>query len=199
MFAKNTISHELEDVRTILDAIQDETIARKVADKQRIGLLGHSRGGGTAILAAREWSSEIECLATWASVNSFFRFSDKQIAQWKKEGVVEVENARTKQKMPINKSFWEDLEKNREKYDLMAAAEELEMPALFVHGEKDTSVPCEESKQLHETCGAYVKRLEIIADADHTFGIKHPNEKTTPQFENVASMTENWYDNYLNI
>ncbi len=199
LFAKNTISHELQDVRTVLDAIKDGTIARKVADINRIGLLGHSRGGGTALLAAREWSNEIECLVTWASVSSFFRFSDEQIEQWKKKGVVEIENARTGQMMPIEKSFWEDLEKNKKKFDLHAAAEELEMPALFVHGDQDTSVSPAESEQLHEKCGSYVKRLEIIEEADHTFGIKHPMERTSVQFDNLTSITENWYDNYLNI
>ncbi len=198
-FAENTHSHELEDLKTIINNIKDETIARKVADPDRIGLLGHSRGGGLTILAAAELGDTISTTVTWASVSTFFRYSDDQKNQWEKNGFIEIENSRTKQMMRMNKSFWDDLNKNKSRFDILKSCSQLENPVLFIHGKDDTSVPFNESEQLHDACGSYVKRLELIDEADHTFGIKHPMEKKTDQYSAACEMTEIWFDNYLNI
>jgi len=198
-FADNTISHELNDLRAIINNIKEENIAKKVIDIDRLAFLGHSKGGGLCILKAAELGDEIKCIVTWGSVNTFSRFTDEQIKTWEKGGIVEVENKRTKQMMPINKTFWDDYIKNKTKFDVLNVVEKIDNPALFIHGESDETVPYSESEAIHENCGAYVKRLELVAEASHTFGISHPFEIPTEEYQTACLLTENWFDNYLNI
>ena len=198
-FAENTISQEIEDARRVLQAVKTGEIGKKAIDPERIGLLGHSRGGGIGILTAVDHPDDVLCLVTWATVAHFFRFTPEQIDQWRKQGYIEVENVRTKQMMRLNKTFLDDLEANRERFDLLKAVERLEVPSLFIHGSEDTTVPASESEQLYEHCGAVSKRLEIIEGASHTFGIQHPMAQSTNAYEIVADLTENWLDSYLQI
>ncbi|MHC4859957.1 MAG: alpha/beta hydrolase family protein, partial [Planctomycetota bacterium] len=51
LFEENSLSRELRDLEDLLEALPDHD----ATDRDRIGLLGHSRGGGVAVLfAARE-------------------------------------------------------------------------------------------------------------------------------------------------
>ncbi len=200
-FSENTHSHELDDLQCVIDQVREDKIARRYADPERIALLGHSRGGGTALLKAAELGDVISCVVTWASVASFFRYSKRQIAQWEEKGVIEIENSRTGQKMPIKKSLWDDLNANKEKLDILKACESIENPTLFVHGGADETVDPECSMRLHDACGAYVKRLEVIEGAGHTFNVKHPMDREKPPeaYVTACDITENWFDNYLNM
>lgn len=198
-FAMNTISHELNDLQIIINNIKEQNIAKRTIDVDRVALLGHSKGGGICILKAAELGDQIKCIVTWGSVNSFVRFNNEQIKTWEKGGVVEVENKRTKQLMPINKTFWEDYTKNKAKFDILKAASKIDNPALFIHGDSDETVSSKESEAIHEECSAYVKRLELVEGASHTFGISHPFEFPTEEYQTACLLTENWFDNYLNI
>jgi len=198
-FAENTHSHESEDLQMVLDGIKNEKIGKRVIDINRLALLGHSRGGGTAILKAAEIGAEIKCLITWASVATFFRYSDDHIKQWKKEGFIEIENTRTKQMMPMKRSYWDDLNKNKKKFDIIKAVESIEIPTLFIHGTGDETIPHLESETLHDKCGSFVKRIELIEGTGHTFGAKHPFDKAREPYINACDFTEHWLDNYLNI
>jgi dienelactone hydrolase len=63
---------ELADLLAVLEST-GRTLAPGRVDRSRLGLFGHSRGGGNAILAAaREpWLDQIQALVTWASLAGF--------------------------------------------------------------------------------------------------------------------------------
>ena len=74
--------------------------SRPTLDPSRLALLGHSRGGGIALLGAAE-RPEVKALATWAAVSHFDRIADEAtLAEWRRTGVYEVVNARTGQIAP---------------------------------------------------------------------------------------------------
>ncbi len=196
-FAKNTISHELQDVQLVIEALQQGKIGNHIVDAERIGLFGHSRGAAVALLTALEVDDLISAVVTWGAVGNLFRYSLEQIEQWEKQGFIEVVNQRTGQVMRMNRDYWDDLQKNREKFDLYTRIGEMEAPTLFIHGANDQAVSAEESVKLHENCGAVSKRLEIIEDADHTLGIKHPFEKSTRAYSIAKDLTESWFDRHL--
>ena len=198
-FAENTISHELDDLQMLLDAIRGGRVGTHIVDPERIGLLGHSRGGAVALLTAAEHPDEIECLVTWATVSNLFRATPDEKKRWKEQGYWEFENKRTGQMMRVNRAFLDDLEANRQRFDLGQAVEKVEAPTLFIHGSEDTTIPPAESEMLHERCGAVSKRLAIIEKAGHTFGIQHPMQQSNTAYETVADLTESWFDNYLQI
>jgi len=197
-FEQNTFSHELADLKCIVDAVEQGEIGKGIIDSEKIGLLGHSRGGGVALLYASK-DERIQSLVTWSAIAKVDRYNEEEKKRWKKEGFIEVENKRTKQIFKIGKTFLEDITKNSKKLDIRDAASELDIPTLIIHGEQDEAVPVDEAKRIYEKLNTYSKALEIIEDATHTYGMSHPVEGISRQYEIVFDLTESWFDNHLNI
>jgi dienelactone hydrolase len=132
-FAQNTISQELDDIEAVLDGIASGVLLGTQGDARRIGILGHSRGGCTAIVKA-SLDPRLKCLVTWASPAGLGRYSDELLRQWKEDGRYNFVNARTKQDMFVNYTYLEDIQANRERYSLDLAVSQLTIPYLTVHG-----------------------------------------------------------------
>src|SRR3954463_14788502 len=82
-FRANTYSRELAELLAVLDAT-GTSIAPGRGDRARIGLLGHSRGGGASLLAAASpvWRDRLRALVTWAAISDVDRFSPEQKEEW---------------------------------------------------------------------------------------------------------------------
>jgi dienelactone hydrolase len=197
-FANNTYSHELSDLGIVMDAVSNRQIGTNIIDPEKIGLLGHSRGGGIVLLYANE-DERVKCVVTWSAIAKVERYSDDTIKNWEKDGFVEFENKRTNQMMRINKEFITDIKKNSDKLNILKAAENLEVPALIVHGDNDESVPVSEADEIYSKLQGFGNELEIIEGGTHTFGIRHPVEGVTPEFETVVDLTEIFFDKHLNL
>ncbi|MDB5228896.1 MAG: alpha/beta hydrolase [Bacteroidota bacterium] len=170
-FAENNFTVELNDLGLVIDFIEQNAKLYS-GDPDKIYLMGHSRGGGTAILKTHE-DKRIKKLETWASVKDIEDFVQSQdIEKWKNEGILYTFNSRTNQNMPLNYQLYENYIANKERLNIPGAAKEIEVPWLIVHGTNDSSVPYYSAEQLHE----WNKKSELflIEDADHTFGGKHP-------------------------
>jgi len=94
-FARDTPRRQVGDVQLVVDAISSGA-AGPGLDPGRIGLLGHSRGGGVAVLAAAA-DPRVSALVTWAAVASFDRWTERAKAEWRRTGRLDVPNARTGQ------------------------------------------------------------------------------------------------------
>jgi dienelactone hydrolase len=194
-FARNTPGRELGDVATVVDAVAAGELGAEL-DAERIGLLGHSRGGGVAVLAAAA-DPRIRCLVTWASIARFLRYTDRAVAEWRRTGRLEVPNARTGQRMWLDRTVLDDLEANRERYDLEAAARRVTAPYLAVHGERDEAVEPGDSARLIELAGSSEKRLLVVPRAGHTFGAAHPWNGGSPAWEEAVRETGEWFATWL--
>lgn len=173
-FGKNTISKELNDISQLLDWIyKTEELPRQELDVSNITLIGHSRGGGIAMLAA-SMDNRIKKIITWAAISDFESRLPPDLSEWKAKNVVYVENARTKQQMPMYYSFVEDLFANKEKYNIQKAIKKASQPHLIIHGDNDETVPIREAEQLN-TWNENAE-LKIITAANHTFNISHPHK-----------------------
>ena len=197
-FAANTCSHELADLDTVYSAVKNGELGNGIIDNENIALMGHSRGGGIALLFAAK-HPELTTLVTWSAIATVNRYSDTELDEWKKRGFIEIENRRTKQLMRINRHFIEDLEKNKDRLDILKAASNIEVPTMIVHGENDESVPSGEADQIYENLSSPEKQLEIIENGSHTFNTTHPMDSRPPQFEIAMDITESWFDKYLNM
>jgi dienelactone hydrolase len=196
-FAANTYSHELKDLKHVIDAIEKGEISKGLINPDKIGLIGHSRGGGIAILYAKN-DDRIKSLVTWSAISTVERYSEKDIKEWGKKGFIEVQNKRTKEMLHINIDLLNDMKKNRAKLDILKAAKNLEIPTLIIHGEEDESVPVAEAHTIYNNLKTFSKDIEIIEGGTHTFGVRHPMEGVSKHFDLVVDLTENWFDNYLN-
>lgn len=182
-FAQNTFSRELEDLDVILNYLSEHRDKYNY-DFDNLTLIGHSRGGGIAIIKAAE-DPRVKRLITVSSVSHFSRFSIEQIKKWKSIGYLEVTNSRTKQKMRMNYSLIEDLLKNAERLNIIRAMSELKIPTLILHGTQDLSVDYSEAEELYRAGNEDITKLKLYENTGHTFGAIHPMKGTSTALENV--------------
>jgi len=178
-FGQNNFSKELEDVDSVLNFIEDK-IECYGGNPKEIYLIGHSRGGGIAVLTAQR-NNKVKKLITWASVANFdYFFNSIDIAKWKSDGVVYTYNSRTQQNMPLYYNFYENYIENYSNLNVLKSASELDKNWLIIHGENDESVSVSAADELKNQNKNAI--LCVIKDANHTFGGKHPYiEKILPQ------------------
>jgi pimeloyl-ACP methyl ester carboxylesterase len=175
-FGNNNYTKELDDLNDVMDWVENNFDDNLYVNTGQICLVGHSRGGGIALLKASE-DKRITKLITLASISDFGRRTATigDLKEWQKEGVKYVLNGRTKQQMPHYYQFYEDFKANEERLHIESAIKRIEIPMLIIHGDKDTSVSINEAKELHQWNQS--SQLEIIEGADHVFNTKHPWEK----------------------
>lgn len=173
-FANNNFTIEMDDLDVVLDYIASGglDIAACEIDLSQLYLAGHSRGGAVSILKACE-DTRIKRLVTWAAVPDLERFwTDEFLAEWKVKGVQYIQNARTKQQMPLNYQMVEDFERTPERFRIGSQLTKLDIPFMAIHGTADETVPVESLLMLRSFYPAV--RILKIEGAGHTFGGKHP-------------------------
>ena len=174
-YAQNNYTTELDDLAVVLNwALAADNPYAAWIDQARTGLCGHSRGGGIVLLKAAE-DARINAVATWASVSEckspWGGWPAARLSAWKAAGVDYVENARTKQQMPLGYQLYEDYQTNRARLDIESAISSLHIPVLLVHGTADTSVLIDNAYLLKQWQPA--AELYTI-ESDHVFGRRHP-------------------------
>ncbi len=175
-FGNNNITKELDDIDSVLNWIETQTMFESLSAENTLTLMGHSRGSGTAIIKAKE-DPRVDKVISLAGVAGFqARFIDEETLQyWKENGVIYVENSRTKQKLPLYYQIAEDIYGNADRLNVEKASRELNKPHLIVHGTEDPTVPVEEAVSVHNW--SKKSTLKLIERADHVFNVKHPWEE----------------------
>ena len=169
-FANNSYTKELEDLTSALNWLENQ-----FNELPKIYLVGHSRGGGVALLGSKD--ERVYRVVTLAAISSIEkRFPEgKQLQVWETQGTKYTLNGRTNQKMPQLFSQYEDFIANKELLDIQKACETSTKRTLVIHGDADTSV---EIKEGHDIANWLKTRLFEIEEADHTFGAKEPWDST---------------------
>ncbi len=183
-FAINTFSKELDDLGCVIDYLESQQ-GNYNYDFNKLILAGHSRGGGIAILKAAE-DKRIKKLVVLASVSDFYRYGEETKRIWRERGFIEVLNTRTKQKMRMNVSLLEDLERHAERLDIKTALGRIEVPVLIIHGSEDMAVDADEAQTIYDGLKSKdLSMLKILENTGHTFGAVHPFAGSTAHLETV--------------
>jgi dienelactone hydrolase len=183
-FGKNTFSAEQDDLDRVLAVLDSGGLG--VPRPSRVGVVGHSRGGGAAVLYAAR-VARIAALVTWAAIATVRRWPEDQRQAWRARGRLDVVNARTGQVLPMGVEVLDDIDANGDTaLDIEGAAGRIGVPWLLIHGAADEAVPVAEAERL----AAIGKRRSdferlIIEGAGHTFGAVHPFAGMTPHLEQV--------------
>ena len=172
-FAANTVSMELKDVDTAINYIAH------TYPLSPIYLIGHSRGGALVILRGAA-DERIHKIITWSAISDFSSLWKKeQEEEWLTSGRIFVENARTKEKMPLNSTLLEDFNANKDGFDILHAAAKIKIPWLILHGDDDVNVKFSVAQQLAQAQPKAL--LQKIKGANHVYGANHPYaEKNLP-------------------
>lgn len=174
LFAQNNFSKQLFDFKSVLDFFDGENEWQAYYNKSRIGIIGHSMGGGMALITAIE-NDSVNALCTWASVihcnTPYGSWDSEKMTEWKNSGTTYYQNGRTKQDLPLHYQLVEDATTNKARFNIKERVKDLEIPVLICHGSDDASVPYSAAEFLNEN----INHSKLITvESDHVFGRKHP-------------------------
>lgn len=181
-FAANTVSKELYDLDQVVNYVMTQS-------ESPLSLIGHSRGGGLVILKAAK-DARIANLVTWSSISDFRSLWKKEQEQeWLAKGSIHVINARTREQMPLNSTLLKDINQHEEEYDILKAAEQIQVPWLILHGDDDVNVDFGVAQQLAQK--QLKATIQKIAGANHVYGASHPYsaESLPPNLQEVTEKT----------
>jgi len=194
-FGSNNFTIEQDDMGKVIDFIFSEEfpVSKNELDQGRFFLTGHSRGGAAIVLKGFH-DKRIKAIASWAGINNLAsHFSAHEVNKWKEEGVIYIENSRTKQQMPLYYQMAEDYMKYKDALNVPKAIQNLRKPMLIVHGSKDPTVPVQIA-YLTQKWNPEV-RLYIVENSDHVFGGGHPwtKENLPDDAQDVIEKTLNFF------
>ncbi|MBI9072730.1 MAG: alpha/beta hydrolase [Melioribacteraceae bacterium] len=186
-FSKNTYSREVSELYEIIDILKSDSSINK------IGLIGHSRGGVIAILAAT--LNNVDALCTWASISKIDRYTERQKKEWRKNGNLINFNSRTKQEMNLGLELLDDIEINKDSsLSIEKALNKINIPHLIVHGSQDLVVSVKEAEDLDSWSINGNSQKFIVKNTGHTFGVQHPFNGTNDKFENILNKTFEFFN-----
>jgi len=187
-FARNTFTRELEDVYTVVDASVNGTVGRSVIDVERIGLLGHSRGGGIAIVHSAN-NRRIKSLVTLSSISTFDRWREHQKAEWKKHGFLPLAKDSTVSPLRLGLNLLNDLESNSEPLDIIRSASQISIPWQIVHGKADVTVSCKEAEALYQASNKATSKLLLFEHVGHLYNAATEEEDKYQTLNRILEQT----------
>lgn len=175
-FGKNTYSMELNESIAAFRFLNEE-IERLFPNGKELkkALMGHSRGGGIALCAAR-MLPELDYVLTLSAVSDFGdRFPyGAELMTWEETGVYYTNNKRTGQDLPHNFSWYKDYLAHEDALNIRVACYEIDIPSLHIHAADDEAVHPTEAFKLSKWCPK--ARLIVLPKGGHTLGSSHPWE-----------------------
>jgi uncharacterized protein len=195
-FSLNTFSREQEDLAFLIQKVREGDFPYADAiDPGRIGLFGHSRGGGNSLIHALDHPDRIKAVAVWNSIHRADFFAPEVMDDIKRKGIGYISNARTGQLLPVRREVIDDIRQNRERFDIKKRLPDLHLPLLIVQGTEDLPGFMEGAKEMADL--ADKATLRLIEGANHTMGAVHPFEKMTPQLEEAIQTTSSFFLKHL--
>ena len=189
LFERNSYTQEQVDLDALLTAVVEGAEPfGGVCRPERIGLLGHSRGGGGVLLKAAG-EARVAAVATLGAVASADRFPPEARETAEREGRYHIPNARTGQLMPVGFDAFLDAET----HDILGATRAMTQPLLVVHGSADETVGVEDGQLLAAAGGELLE----IEGAGHTFGAVHPFEGPTPHLSEAVAAVSRFFRTQL--
>ncbi len=188
--ARNGYTDELAD----LAGVRAFADAQPELDAERAAVLGHSRGGGMALVHAAE-DGAYRTVVGWAPMDSILRFSPERLDQWRRNGEVFVRHHTLDRRVRLCRSVLEDAERNLDRLDIVAQCGRLRCPILVVNGGRDPGLPPASGQRLIAACPMPGSCQVTIEDAGHTFGARDPlPDPMPPRLERLLSVTVEWLD-----
>ncbi len=188
--AQNTYGKELLD----LAAVRAFAHAHAVLDPRHAAIVGHSRGGAVSVIHADE-DRRYAAVALWAASDTVLRFSPSRIALWRARGTIDVTHFGLGRRVVLHRDVLDEVERDRARYDVLAAMSRLDCPVLVLHGALDRAVSISSAHALARAARHPRSRLLVLDDAGHSFGareplVEFPERLTTLLQETVGFLTE---------
>ncbi|EFM11845.1 conserved hypothetical protein [Paenibacillus curdlanolyticus YK9] len=174
-----TLSQEQLDLHAVTQALLNRELPlAEQADTNRIGLVGHSRAGGSVIVYAAEHPEEVQAIVVWNG-------GAGPVRQQEQAGKPAAEQA---EKLSVlEATLHEDQLRNAERYALVERVEALAAQALIVQGGDDREQLLEQFRAFQERAPQH--HYLAIEGGNHTFNTVHPYEGGSPQLSEAVEAT----------
>ena len=153
-FADSTISKEVEDLGTVIDAAKDF----------RVTYVGHSMGGAVGVIRASR-DERIRRLVSLAGMVHTKAFAQREFGQVKVDHGFMWDD----EECPLSKTYMDDLTTID---NLLPLAAKIHVPWLLVHGTNDDVVPIEDSREIFALANE-PKELVELDGCNHVFAEMH--------------------------
>lgn len=188
IFAKNTLSREMDDLESVVDFVKKGNVQKAFAHVPsftRVFLAGHSRGGMISLLVAKEGLG-FDGIVTWGCVADMeSKWTKEELSLWKAAGTIKVFCTRTSQHLPLSYEIVEDFYQNKQRVDLKDHPGKIQEPVCIIHTKDDETVSVAEAHEIQEMFPH--AELHLIEDGGHLFGAAHPwGVSTLPGPMNIA-------------
>jgi pimeloyl-ACP methyl ester carboxylesterase len=188
-YRRGTYGSELTDLGRVVDWVAGRT-------EGRLGIAGHSRGGAIAILHAAE-DPRVRCLASLAAPSRIGVWPERYFDAWRRGEPVTLGDFRTRTQLELGPEIYEDLERNRGRYDLVPALKKIACPLLVVQGDKDRSVPVEEAREIASHVPSALCELHVIEGAGHGFEAGDTIRRIPPQLTHMVELVAAWMRRWI--
>lgn len=184
-FARETYSKDLEDLHAVVNDIRNREGS---ATQKPILLLGHSRGASVCMIYALDHPEHIAGVISWNGIANVDLFTEENKDEMRATGRTYTMNGRTKQNMPLDLEILEDMEHNRERFDIVGRISGAKFPIALIQGAEDGERGLRGSKRLVEQNAAitWIK----IPEGNHTFGSVHPYQGETKPLKDAIRETK---------
>lgn len=183
-FGHNNFEKELYDIDALIDQLKKESFADYL-DFEQLMLVGHSKGGGTALAYTLQNKEVKKCTTLAAVINVVSRYGNVKDKKWKEEGVKYVMNGRTKQNMPLYYQFPENTQKLKSVLDIQTNLRIDKRRFLLVHGSADDAVLPRELELVNKM--SHVEGF-LIDGANHVFGGSHPYQESELPLDTLLAL-----------
>lgn len=190
-FESNTFSQELADLKLVVDSIAKGVIGKNLIDTERIALLGHSRGGGIAIVHTAS-DERIKALVTLSSVATFDRWTNHQKELWRKQGFLPLAKDSTVSPLRLGLGLLNDLENNKEFLNLECAASKITVPWLILHGKADVTVQPKEAERLYTAANKSTTELLLLDKVGHLYNAASQDEDNYQTLHHIIDVVSHW-------
>ena len=190
-FERNTFTREIDDLGALVEGLMASGAVSDVGDVNRIGVLGHSRGGGIALVHAAA-DSRIRAVATWSGIATFNRWTDHQKTAWRNSGHLPLAKNSTISPLRFGLEILRDVEENGDRLDILAAAARLARPWLILHGREDVTVPVREAEAMFAASDKSLTELRILEHVGHLYHAATRAEDNYRTLDGIIGTSAQW-------
>ena len=175
-----TVDKQVDDLKCAINWIKTKNLSS-------IGIFGISLGG---LVALKVKDLKIKTMVLWAPVTDKVkyswdkRYSKESLEELKEKGYITYsKNSDIRKKVIIDKQMLKDRESVNQK-ELLS---NIKLPLLIIHGDSDTVVPFEDSKNAMKYLSK-TSNLEIIPNENHNL---------LGKLDKIIELTNSWFKKYL--
>ena len=170
LFERDSWSKQLADVAAVIAALPTLPGGQRM-DLDRLGVVGHSRGGVVTLLAAGSDDRIKAAVALSAPSSADMPEEAKHVIR--EQGYVVSPSSRTGQDLRIGRAWLDDLEQNADRLDVLASVARITAPLMIVHGTADASAPVACAERIANAYAGTPETL-LLEGASHTFDCANP-------------------------